>query len=183
MKSHNQTKWRIPNEKKFLIASTAVIAALTLSACNPESPAPKADVVQARATEQAAQEANRSVGMPAIKNWTEKKDVKWLYELRDKPNYATFTYTTNMHGDRIFLCNSIGMGINASIQFSNPERVYHNSGPNGRAAAMIPQMEPNGLFMPEGLSATYVKCINPATSDVEAVYVEDNIIVSPFKLD
>jgi hypothetical protein len=171
---------------KKIFTTIALITSLGLVAACPieVEPKPKADVVQARATEQAAQQANRSVGMPAITNWTEKRDVKWLYELRDKAEYATYTYTTNMNGDRIFLCDSIGMGINASIQFSNPERVVANStfANGGSIFGSIPQMEPNGLFMPEGLSATYVKCVNPETDEVSAVYVEDNIIVSPFKL-
>ena len=52
--------------KKFAITTFAIVAAFTLSACQIDAPKPKADIAQARATEEAAQEANRSVGMPAI---------------------------------------------------------------------------------------------------------------------
>ena len=37
-----------------------------------------------------------------------------------------------------------------------------------------------GLFMPEGLSATYVMCM--IKGKLKPVYVEPEIIVSPFKL-
>ena len=42
--------------------------------------------------------------------------------------------------------------------------------------------EPNGLFMPEGLSATWLLMIDPKTNEPRPVYVEPQIIVSPFPL-
>lgn len=47
--------------------------------------------------------------------------------------------------------------------------------------AVMPQAEPNGLFMPEGLSATWVMRVNEDGS-TEPVYMEETITVSQTKL-
>ena len=36
--------------------------------------------------------------------------------------------------------------------------------------------------MPEGLSATWLMMINPATGEAQPVYIESEIVVSPFPL-
>lgn len=169
--------------KNFFLIIFAVCAA-TASIAFGMSPTPKnnADTIAAQQTAQLAKEAAMQTGMPGITNFTEKKAVKWLYELRDEPNYRTVTYIVTMTGDFIKVCDSVGYGINASIQYSNPQRVYHEKGGHGASATFIPQAEPNGLFMPEGLAATYVMCVDADNDDVKAVYVEPEVIVSPFPL-
>ena len=132
-------------------------------------------------TEQMMAEANKEAGMPNINNWNEKKLVRDLYELRDQADLLTYTYIVNMNGDRIFLGRSIGYGIPASVQYSNPERMVHDWGTNGRSAAFTKQPEPNGLFMPDNLTATWVFLLNE-NGESEPVYVEPLIMVSPFKL-
>ena len=47
----------------------------------------------------------------------------------------------------------------------------------------LPQADPNGLFMPSGLSATWVMLVNPRTNKPQPVYIENEIIVSPFRLN
>ena len=155
------------------------VAALAMSS---QPKAQSADSIASQQTAQLAKEAAMQTGMPGITNFTEKKAVKWLYELRDEPNYRTHTYIVTMTGQFIKVCDSVGYGVNASIQYSNPVRVFHPAGVNGRTATFIPQVEPNGLFMPEGLAATYVMCVDAENDDVKAVYVEPEVIVSPFPL-
>ena len=46
----------------------------------------------------------------------------------------------------------------------------------------MPQADPNGLFMPSGLSATWLMMIDQRTGEARPVYVEPQIIVSPFPL-
>lgn len=125
------------------------------------------------ATEQAMQEANARVGMPGIKNFTERRFAKLLFELRDQ-EMATYTYIVDMNGRYHFICNSIGYGIPYSVQYTNPmrsERGYQTS-------IALPQADPNGLFMPQGLSATFVMCA--VDGEYRPVYVEPPILVSPF---
>lgn len=159
-----------------------VLALLGTSAAamsDPKAPRGQADNLAAEATAKMVTEAQRAVGMPGITHFTEKRAVKWLYELRDEPNYRTHTYIVTLEGKFVKVCDSVGYGINASVQYSNPQRVYEGSGID-RSATFIPQPEPNGLFMPEGLAATYVLCV--VGDDVKPVYVEPEVIVSPFPI-
>ena len=76
-----------------------------------------------------------------------------------------------------------------STQFTNPERLVHGRKELGYATGdsssiqTIPQPDPNGLFMPSGLSATWVMLYDKTTEEFRPVYVEPLIIVSPFELE
>lgn len=164
------------------LAIIAIIAMFTFIAEKCESqPKPQADKEMAIQTEQMMSEAIKSTGMPNITNWTEKKLVRDLYELRDKENLLTYTYIITLQGNTVYLGKSIGFGIPASVQYSNPMRVYHDQGFDGKSATFIPQPEPNGLFMPEGLSATWVFLIDDK-GNPRPVYIESEILVSPVPL-
>ena len=128
-------------------------------------------------TEKAMQQMSRVVGMPAIKNFQERKLAKMIFELRDQANLITYTYIVTLSGKKIFLGKSIGYGLPYSIQYTNPMKHVYSGG-----AVTIPQADPNGLFMPSGLSATWVMLINPRTGKPKPVYIENEIIVSPFRL-
>ncbi len=126
------------------------------------------------------QEAQSQAGLPAIKNFQEKKMMKMLYELRDQEDLTCYAYLFNERTGSVgqFLGTCLGYGLPASTQYSNPEkRLYHNSG-----SGTIPQAEPNGLFMPDGLSATWLMMVDKKTGTARPVYIEPLIIVSPFRL-
>lgn len=134
-------------------------------------------------TEQAMDEANRQIGMPNIVNFQEKKLAKLIFELRDREDFVTYAYIVNLNGDLIFIGECIGYGLPYSVQFTNPQKLDYSVTRGGTAyGAAIPQADPNGLFMPEGLSATWLMLIDPETKEPRPVYVEPEIIVSPFKL-
>lgn len=134
-------------------------------------------------TEIAASEANRQVGMPAIVNFQEKKNLKWIYELCDQEDMVCHAYLFNSLEGEVgqYLGKCIGYGIPYSTQFSNPEKKVHD-GAAQRSAVFTKQAEPNQLFKPEGLSATWLIMIDPETNKPRPVYIEPQIIVSPFKL-
>jgi len=144
---------------------------------------PSSDKSTAQQMEQLLKEGERQTGLPAITNFTEKRMVKWLYELRDQPNYRTYTYIVTMTGKLVKICDSVGYGINASIQYSNPEKIVSMDLGQYNGQGVMPQAEPNALFMPEGLAATYVMCVSEDSDDVKAVYIEPEIIVSPIELN
>lgn len=158
---------------KYLII--LITSVLFLSACN--EPKNTADSIQAEQTARMAASAAQTVGMPNIVNFTEKRFAKLIYELKDQ-EVATFSYFMDMQGRLHFLCESVGYGLPASVQYSNPERVEKNS---QYGYGTLPQPEPNGLFMPEGLAATFVLC-SDGKGGVRPVYSEPELIVSPFKL-
>lgn len=164
-----------------LATGLSLLFATTAQAGWFDSPPPSSDESIAVQMEALLKEGERQTGLPAIVNFTEKKMVKWLYELRDQPNYRTYTYIMDMNGNFIKICDSVGYGINASIQYSNPEKVIDNGDSAGNGYGYLPQAEPNGLFMPQGLAATYVMCVVPGKEEVQAVYLEPEIMVFPFE--
>ena len=91
-------------------------------------------------------------------------------------NVATFTYIPDIQGNLHHLCDSIGYGLPYGVQYTNPERINQNS-----TTALIPQPEPNGLFMPSTAEGTWVICAGK-NGDFEPIYSEPRVIVSPFKL-
>ena len=83
-----------------------------------------------------------------------------------------------------YIGNCMGYGLPYSVQFTNPEKVIANKtfGQGGSIFGKLPQADPNGLFMPEGLSATWIMLWDEDTEEFRPVYFEPVIIVSPFKL-
>ncbi len=165
-----------------LAVAVAVVCGLSMGASGCQRT--EADFQERQATNQLTERAFSTVGMPAIKSFTEKKFLKYLYELRDDPTFKTYTYNMDMTGRLHHICDSVGYGIPYSMQFSNPEKRAEWGG----AGDTIPQAEPNGLFIPEGLSATWVLCTVPqgtpgSSGGVLPFYVEDTIIVSPVRLN
>jgi len=147
---------------------------LALTACDPRPQS--TDKRQSIAQEKNSKAALDAVGMPNIVNFTEARDLNLLYELRDQVDLITYTYIMDMQGKLHHVCDSISMGINSSIQMSNPVKVVRDSYGN----VTVGQKEPNNLFMPEGLEATYAKCV--ISGKLKVFYVEEKLIVSPVKL-
>jgi hypothetical protein len=148
---------------------------------------PDADSRQAERTAKSLGEADRQIGMPAIKNFQERKLAKLIFELRDRSDLITYAYIVNLEGELIFIGKCIGFGLPYSVQYTNPERLVSkwigsSSGTNRRYTGPIPQADPNGLFMPQGLSATWLMMVDPETGKPRPVYIEPEIIVSPFPL-
>ena len=158
---------------RIRILGLFLLSILCLGA-DPKCDSGSADNRQERATKKMALEAEKVVGMPDITNWTERKFAKDILELRDEA-IATYTYIVDMHGKFHFVGESIGYGLPYSVQFTNPMRYEING-------ATLPQPDPNGLFMPDGLSATWILLKDPDSGEVRPVYVEPQIFVSPFRL-
>jgi hypothetical protein len=170
--------------KRTIFSILTVLAMLLLMSNSSCDSTPTADEIQQQQTEKAMSEANRQVGMPAIVNYQEKKFVKWIYELCDQEDLVCHAYLFNSIDGKVgqYLGQCIGYGIPYSTQFSNPEKRIKASTSTSGWNYNIPQPEPNGLFKPEGLSATWLIMIDPETKQPRPVYVEPEIIVSPFKL-
>lgn len=136
-------------------------------------------------------EAVAQTGMPAIKNFRERKIMKDILEMRDQQGLVTYTYTyAEQTGKKVFFCQSIGFPIPAATQYTNPVRVYDSERDGGVSpkfedngeVQVIPQPDPNGLFSPASAEGTWVMCKDPSSDKVGAVYVEPRVITSPFKL-
>ena len=102
---------------------------------------PSSDEVQRQQQETLLKEGTAQTGMPAIKNFRERKLLKDILEMRDQEGLVTYTYMqSSLTGKLIFLGESVGYGIPYSTQFSNPQKKVYD--------VALPQADPNGLFSP-----------------------------------
>jgi len=156
--------------KKILPLFLFAITSLVFFSCDET-----AKQKEAKKTEQLMKEMQASVGMPSITNYQEKRWAKMIFELRDKSDLVTYAYIVDMNGNLHYIGKCIGYGLPYSVQYTAPETYYYKG-------ATLPQADPNGLYMPEGLSATWLMMEDPSTKEIKPVYVEQEILVSPFKL-
>lgn len=149
-----------------------------------------ADAIQARQTEIALLEAQRQTGMPNIVNYQQKKLLKMIYELCDKEDLICYAYIkSDYQGKLMFIGKCIGYGIPFSAQFTNPQKVVEGDKQLGYDLAgyinypmILPQADPNGLFMPTSSSATWLIMIDPKTNEPRPIYCEPELVISPFPL-
>jgi hypothetical protein len=170
----------------FFLAIMATLL-LTLVACAPPQ---TSDDIQRDQQSKLLAEGTAQTGMPAIKNFRERKLLKDILELRDQTGLVTYTYLWNeFSGKKVFFCNSVGYGIPYATQYTAPETMQtYNLGRQASGterhygSERLPQADPNGLFSPASAEGTWVMCKDPNGTDTKPVYVEPRVIVSPFKL-
>ena len=159
-------------KKSLLLALT-----LLVTGCDAQ---PSADRQQQIQQERILQEGSAQTGMPSIKNFRERKILKDILELRDQSGLVTYTYVFSDHlGKFIYIGESIGYGISAATQYTNPQKRVHEYAEHGY---VINQADPNVLFSPSSAEGTWVLLKNPGSSDVVPTYFEQRINVVPFKL-
>lgn len=165
----------------LLAVAACMLLSIACAGCDDDTVKPKADETIQRQQEALQQQAVAQTGLPGITNFTELKMVRHLYELRDAA-ITTYTYIPDMQGRLWHLCDSIGYGIPYATQFSSPEKNVwtDGGGTHSWVNTNLPQSEPNGLFMPSEAAGTWVMC--GTKGGTEPVYIEPNVIVSPFKL-
>ena len=161
--------------KKLFTVAIVVMSFFFLAGVN--SCDKSTDRKQSEQTEQLMGEAQRQIGMPNIINFQQRKLMKMIFELADKEDLITYAYIkSDYQGKLFFIGKCIGFGIPFSAQYTNPMRYIRHNG------AVLPQPDPNGLFMPTSSSATWLMMIDPKTNKPRPVYVEPEIVVSPFPL-
>ena len=165
-------------KKTILFTFFCLISVFIFTGCLEETKT--ADSVQAEQTQTMMSEAQRQVGMPNIVNWQQRKLMKLIYELCDKEDLITYAYIkSDYQGKLIYIGKCVGYGIPFSAQFTNPERIKR---PYQGEYITLPQPDPNGLFMPTSSSATWLMMLDPQTNKPRPVYLEPEIVVSPFPL-
>lgn len=170
---------------KIGLIALLILALLIVSGCTSTESTERKDT---KMVNENLEEMSRQVGMPKIDNFFEKKTAKAIFELRDNSKLVTFAYMTNLEGKFIYLGKCIGYGLPYSVQYTNPEKLVNRYGKNPGDSSYaydfvtIPQADPNGLYMPEGLSATWLMLINEETGETEVIYAEPEIVVTQSKL-
>jgi hypothetical protein len=162
---------------KITLAILLVLSIGLLSGCDEIS---SSQDKEARAQEETQNQSIMQVGNPNVKNFREKKLLKDIYELRDQDGLQTYTYYVAQNtGELIFLGESIGYPIPYATQYNNPSQITSH---NGSYSKVMPQAEPNGLYIPSTAEGTWVMLIDKNTKTARAVYVEERVICSPFPL-
>jgi len=161
------------------IFSIVAIGALALAGCD-DRPPTSAQKEQEK-QEQLSNQAIEAVGMPGVTNFAEKRMMKSIIELRDK-QIPTYTYILDLQGHTHFICNSVGYGLPYATQFTNPQMPQRVANNGEYTVYVLPQADPNGLYSPASADGTWVLCMNPETKNVQPVYIEPHVIVSPFKI-
>ena len=124
--------------------------------------------------------ANQQVGMPAIVNFQEKRNLKMIYELRDQEKLICYAYiVAEMTGKLVFIGKCYGYGIPYATQYSNPKKHHEYKTVNG--GYELEQAEPNGLYMPASAEGTWLLMLDDK-GEPHPVYVEPRVMISPFPL-
>jgi len=169
--------------KRAILFSATIFAFLFLSGfegCETNQ-GNSSDNVLGKKQEQMMQEANAQTGVPAINHFQERKLMKMILELRDQENLVCYAYLfSDMTGKLVYLGKCIGYGLPYATQYTNPQKIA-NSAPN-YGYAILPQADPNGLFMPPSADGTWIMLIDPKTGKPRPIYCEPKVIVSPFPL-
>jgi hypothetical protein len=173
--------------KFIIIAAMISLFCITLTGCDN---IPTADQKMNQVQEQVSAQAVNAVGFPAITNFSEKKTMKRVLELRDQANLITYSYVSNaqptivrgktaLGGKFTYLGTSIGYPIPYATQYTSPSKLANEEYYN---ASNIPQADPNGLFSPASANGTWVTLINPETKQQEVDYIEENVATFGHKL-
>lgn len=164
--------------KKTSFVLLAVALPALLMAC--DGP-PTSDDIQRRQSEQILTEGTLEVGMPAIKNFRERKLMKDILEKRDQEGLVTYTYLfSEMRGCLIMLGNTVGYPLPYGTQFTNPQKVER---PMSGVWVTLPQADPNGLFSPASAEASWSLMKDPHGAETGLIYSEPRLISMPFKAD
>lgn len=161
----------------------AVLAVLALTAFAPAHAfwgTPSSDRAANAQQEQMLREAHSSIGLPAIRNFREKRLLKMIYELRDQDGLRTYTHIVAQQTAKpVLLCNSIGYPISDATGFTGPDKVVRD---NGTAFGTVTQAEPNGLFTPDASDGYWVMCLDPKAGKATPTFVTGQVIVTTFPL-
>lgn len=160
-----------------------VIAILCLLPFGCDEREETSDVKQQKAQEKILSEGTSQIGMPAIKNFRERKLLKDILELRDQDGLVTYTYIFSEQTGRLrYFGETIGYGIPYATQFTNPEKAEWSAKSGGYQIVTLPQADPNGLFSPIAAEGTWVLMKDPNGKKALPIYLEPRIVVSPFRL-
>lgn len=165
--------------KKYVIGLVLIIVMIATTGCLDKS-------TEQQIAEQQnllVTEASNQIGMPNVKEFYEKKMTKEIIELRDNSKLICYAYTQNMNGKFVYLGKCMGFGLPYSVQYTNPEALQRFEHSGGYDYQIVPQADPNGLYMPNGLSATWLMMVNEETGKREVMYVEPNTVVTQTKLN
>lgn len=159
--------------KRTILSLTFLVA--VLAACTPSAERQDNTRVQ-------DQQAHYATTQPVpFFDYSLDRDV--LIQIYESKNEArqTSTVIESFSGELLFSCPSIGYGIAADVQITNPLAPFRHSTESWSEGVTVEQPEPNGLFSSKNTDATYVLCVRD-NGDVAPIYTEEKVTVFPFAI-
>lgn len=144
------------NTKRFFVAATVVGLMLGLSACDESTDSQKEEKKQQEAI---SQQMLKSQPLPSF-SYSQMRQNLIEIETAQAQGVQTTTFFFNQGvQDPIMVCPSVGVPMPNTSSLSNPVAVEKHPD-NGGGNVGVGQMEPNGTYIPEASSGTYVICVN-----------------------
>lgn len=132
--------------------------ALGLAAC---SHAPNAQQTEQQQQTQDLQSLEQSQPLPHF-NYSQERQALIVAESAAAAGTQTTSFFFNQGvQDPVSQCLSIGMGVPDSASLSNPQQIAPVSGKYGGGTQVIGQEDPDGVYVPESSTGTWVNCVNP----------------------
>ena len=175
--------------RKFIIVLAIIFMSVSfLTSCMKDTSS-QAEQDQTLETNRILEEINREIGLPNIVNFQQKKLMKMVFEMCDKADLLCYAYLQcNYTGELIYLGKCIGYGVPFSDQYTSPlkvidvDRIKGMRADQGADIQVVPQADPNGLYMPTSSDATWLLVVDPRTNESGLAYIEHRISVFPFKI-
>ena len=178
---------------KNTLTLTTIAALLTLGLVGCSKPsAPSADAVQSAQQEAILQEGSAQTGMPAIKNFRERKMLKQVLEERDQADFVTYSYLENtvptpvpgytaLGGKLTYIGVSIGYPMPYATQYTSPAKPYNGGYSSSYYGFAMPQADPNGLFSPASADGSWLELKTPDGKS-RPQYFEPRLVTLTYKL-
>jgi hypothetical protein len=155
----------------------SALAIMSLAACSEYTPS--AEQVQANQQQDISKRAVEEVGIYTPTHFTRKRLANRIGQLLDDPNYATVSYAQGMDGRLTCIGHTIGYPMPGATQTTAPQRLATSAETLYRDDMLVPQPEPDQLYYPASVDATWILLINQKTGQAEPVYFEGHVQTFP----
>lgn len=154
--------------RSVAVAGAAVAGMVSLAACGGSS-APANSSNQKAETNQLGV-YNATQPLPVFNKSQLRQTLIEIETAQSQPTPTTTFFFNLGTTDPISQCPSIGFPVPTTDQISNPDQVINSDSYRGSPGAVIPQIDPNGIYSGDS-TGTYVLCLN-ATGTAYASYWE-----------
>lgn len=155
------------------IAAFATLAAL--GACERVGTVGTADQQAASQQEDLAKRAQDEVGIYQPTHFTRKRLANRIGQMLDDPALATISYAQALDGRLHCIGHTIGFPLPGATQTTNPEHLVDADLGQYRGNLTLPQPEPDQLFSPATMDATWILLVNPKTGQAAPAYFEGHV--------
>jgi hypothetical protein len=159
-----------------LAIMAAMASVLTLAACREGGPVQPEQAASAQ-QEDISKRAQDEVGIYHPTNFTRKRLANRIGQMLDSPNLATISYAQGLDGKLRCIGHTIGFPLPGATQTTSPMKWWRREEFTGSGVAdteLGPQAEPDQLYSPASMDATWILLVN-AKGVAEPAYFEGHV--------